>query len=441
MPERVSVVGLGKLGACAAACFASRGFHTLGVDINRDVVDAINRGTTPVVEPGLTEAMAASKDRLRATQSFAEAIQHTDVTFLILPTPSQPDGLFSDQYLRQALEPLATALGESRKPYHLFVVTSTVTPGATEASLIPLIQQVSGRTLGGGFGVCYNPQFIALGSVIRDFLHPDLVLLGECDSSAGDQLAELYRRVYENRPYVARMSIVSAEITKISLNSYVTMKISFANTLANICEAIPGADIDAVTRALGADRRVSPHGLRGGLPYGGPCFPRDNRAFVAYTRKYGIDAKLARATDEVNGVQIQRLVDLVTSHLDGLPVRTAAVLGLAYKPNTPVIEESPAIALVDQLLTRGVTVTVYDPLAAHAAKTLYGNRVRYAGTVREATATSSLVVITMPSPEFASIDDGYLVHNPAVVVDCWRILDPGKFRKAVTYLALGTQNG
>lgn len=437
---RLSVVGLGKLGACTAACLAHKGFPTLGMDVNPEFVKVINAGRAPVYEPGLDELLEASRGKIRATQDYREVLEESDVTFLIVPTPSQDDGHFSDRHLRDAVDGLARALRASDKSYHLFVITSTVSPGTTERSLIPLMETVSGRTLRQDFGVCYNPEFIALGSVIRDFLHPDLVLIGESDRRAGDVLEGIYRAVCENTPHVARMSIVSAEITKLSLNSYVTMKISFANTLASICEDIPGADIDAITAALGVDRRVSPYALHGGLPYGGPCFPRDNRAFVAFARQRGVDATLARATDEVNRLQIRRLVDLVTSHLEGLPARTASVLGLAYKPNTPVIEESAAIALVDELLSRGITVTVYDSLAADAARARYGERVRHASTVQDAMARSSITVITMPSPEFASIDDSYVVHNPAVIVDCWRILDPGKFRKTVTYLAVGAHH-
>ena len=281
---QLSVIGLGRLGLCAAACFASRGVPVVGVDINPSTVDAVNRGAAPFYEPQLPEMLRAAGDRLEATADYGRALERSDVTLLIVPTPSGPDGEFSDAYLQDALTHLAQALRESRKSSHLFVITSTVSPGTIEGRLIPLIESVSGRALHEGFEICYNPEFIALGRVISDFLRPDLVLIGESAGAAGDRLEALYRAVCENAPRVARMSIVSAEITKIALNSFVTTKITFANTLASICEAVPGADIDAITDALGADRRVSPHYLRGGLPFGGPCFPQDNRAFAVFAR-------------------------------------------------------------------------------------------------------------------------------------------------------------
>lgn len=433
----ISVVGLGKLGACTAACFAYRGFRTIGMDVNPEFVAAINAGLPPVYEPRLDELLTAARPQISATTNYQEVVEESDVTLLIVPTPSEPDGYFSDRYLKEALLGLSGALRRSAKSYHLFVITSTVSPGTTEKRLIPLIEEVSTRRLHRGFGVCYNPEFIALGSVVRDFLNPDLVLIGESDEEAGSFLESIHRKVCENSPYVARMSLVSAEIAKLSLNAYVTMKISFANTLAQICEAIPETDVDAITKALGADRRVSPHALRGGPAYGGPCFPRDNLAFVAFASQCGIDAKLARATDQVNRNQVKRLVDSVKQQIRLMSDRRVAILGLAYKPDTPVIEESPPVKVVEELLREGVRVTVYDPLAMESAQARFGDRINYASSVREATVDASLILIAMPHLEFASINDGDITHNPTTIIDCWRILDPTRFRKSVQYLALG----
>lgn len=411
------------------------------MDVNPEFVRAINEARAPVPEPHLSEMLEQCGDRLTAASGYAPLIQDTDTTFLIVPTPSEPDGHFSDEYLREALTALAQELRRSRKHHHSFVVTSTVSPGTTEDVLIPLIEEVSGRRLGRGFSVCYNPEFIALGSVLRDFLNPDLVLIGESDPDAGRRLEELYQMVCENTPHVARMSLPSAEIVKISLNAYVTMKISFANTLTQLCEAIPGAQIDAVTEALGADRRISPHGLRGGLPYGGPCFPRDNRAFAAFAARHGMDARLAQATDDVNLAQVARLVDLVDKYLPNGTDEEVAILGLAYKPDTPVIEESPAVAVVEALIERGTPVRVYDPLALDAARARFGARVRYASSARECMARAGLTLVTMPLAEFAAIDDSFIVRNPATIVDCWRIVDPAKFQKSVRYVGLGNYRG
>jgi len=434
---KLSVVGLGKLGACTAACFAAKGFEVLGVDINKDFVQAVNSGRAPVYEPGLQDLINAAKGRLKATQDYEKAINDSDITFLIVPTPSKEDGNFSDKYLQDALKHLALALKKSGKKYHLFVVTSTVSPGTIEEVIIPLIESVSGKKIDKEFGVCYNPEFIALGSVINDFLHPDMVLIGESNSAAGEQLEDIYTRVCENKPYFARMSIISAEITKISLNSYITLKISFANTLSNICENTKGADIDAITKALGADKRISAYYLKGGLSFGGPCFPRDNKAFTVFAARHGVDTKLARSTDEINQLQIERIVSLI---LSCVPENNPAIsiLGLAYKPRTNVIEESPGVKIIEGLLKkRDVEIIAYDPLAMDNARARFGDNILYASSVRDCFADSSLCVITTPDEEFKKIDENYIVNQPTTIVDCWRILDPAKFRQNANYIALG----
>jgi len=435
---KLSVIGLGKLGACSAACFAAKGFEVIGVDINKDFVDAINNGKAPVYEPRLQEFITRSQGRLKATQDYAEAIRNSDVTFLIVPTPSRQDGHFSDKYLQDALKRLAVAFRDMRAKYHLFVVTSTVSPGTTGESLIPLIESVSGKKLNRDFGVCFNPEFIALGSVITDFLNPDLLLIGESDKAAGDQLVGIYEKVFDNKPSIARMSIISAEITKISLNSYITMKISFANTLANLCEAIPGSDIDDITKALGADRRISPYYFKGGLSFGGPCFPRDNRAFEAFSKKYGLEAGLAKTTDEVNRLQVDHLVKKILGYMTDGPNHVVAILGLAYKPNTPVIDEAPGVKIVEELLKkRDIQIIAYDPLAMDNARAHFGDNILYASSVRDCLSNASLCVITTQAEEFKTIRESDIRYHPTTIIDCWRILEPSRLGRHVRYVSVG----
>jgi UDPglucose 6-dehydrogenase len=432
----LSVIGLGKLGSPLAVIFAAKGFPTLGLDINKKYVDAINHGRAPVVEPFLQEYLDKGKQNIRATQNYREIIDESDFTFLIVPTPSGSDHHFSDEYLKQALKELASALKESRKSFHNFVIVSTVSPGTIEKSLIPWIQEHSGRTVNEGFAIAYNPEFIALGDVINGLLKPDIVLIGESNKEIGDQLEKLYLEyICENKPYMARMSIISAEIAKISLNAFITMKISYANTLANICEKIPGADIDAITKAIGADKRVSPHYLKGGMPFGGACFPRDSRAFAAFAKEYGVDAKLARATDEINELQVPLLKQKIIEHLP--EEKTVAVLGLAFKPDTPVIEESPSIKLIELLLRKGIQVVAYDPLAMEATKEIFGDKIIYAVSPQDALRKSSCAVIATRHKEFQELGEEHIIHNPTIIIDCWRNLGHLKNSPKVRYVGLG----
>src|SRR2546422_10328813 len=273
--KSVSVFGLGKLGSCIAATLAARGFDVLGVDIDGEKVRKLNDGIPPVEEPLLSETLAAGKGRIRATQDHREAVA-TDASFFIPPSPSLPDGSFSNEYLLKAMQPIAKAVREAGKKGHLFVCSSTTTPGAMDQVLIPMLEKETGGRCGADFGVCYNPEFIALGNVINGLLEPDMVLIGESDPESGAALEQLYKQYNRNSPRLARMSIVSAELTKISVNSYITMKISFTNQLRMIAEQFPKADIHTILEAIGSDSRIGNKYLRAGLSYGGPGFPPAN---------------------------------------------------------------------------------------------------------------------------------------------------------------------
>src|SRR5260370_4578130 len=270
---RVNVVGLGKLGAPLAAVLAGRGCGVIGLDVTKTLGDAPTGGKMPIVEPQLNELIAANRQRLSATMGGRKAVQESDASFVIVPTPSDQTGFFSNRFVLQAMATLGKAL-RNKTGYHMVVITSTVMPGTTGSEIKAALEAASGRKVGPDLGLCYNPEFIALGSVVRDMLFPDSILIGESDTKAGDMLQTIYLQMCENKPPVQRMNFINAERTKISVNSYVTTKISYANMLADICDRLPRADLDAVTKALGADTRIGPKYLKGAMSYGGPCFPR-----------------------------------------------------------------------------------------------------------------------------------------------------------------------
>ena len=355
--QTASVCGLGKLGACIAATLAQRGFPTVGIDIDPEKVRKVNAGEPPVEEPLLAETITAGRSRLRATQDYREAVA-TDATFFIPPSPSLPDGSFSNEFLLRAMQPIAAAVRAKNKPGHIFVCSSTTTPGAMDQVLIPMLERELSGVCGRDFGVGYNPEFIALGNVVNGLLEPDLVLIGESDPETGTALEALYKQYNRNSPRIARMSIISAELTKISVNSFVTMKISFTNQLRMIAERFPKADIHTILEAIGTDSRIGPKYLRAGLSYGGPCFPRDNRLLAYTARQRGLEAPLAEASDRVNQQTNLDLLQKVKSMVS--PNDTVAVLGLAYKPDTYITEESAGLALAQQLKRQGYKVVVHD---------------------------------------------------------------------------------
>ncbi len=431
---KISVVGLGKLGSPLAACLAAKGFSVIGVDMNPRTVGLINEGKAPVLEPGLSDLISSARDQLAATQDYNAAVVGTDATFIIVPTPSETNGGFSVRYVLDAGEAIGRAL-RRKTGYHLVVLTSTVLPGGTEEQLLPAVEAASGKKCGRDFGLCYNPEFIALGSVIRDMLNPDLVLIGESDERAGAMLEGIQRTLCDNSPHFAHMSFVNAELAKLAVNTFVTTKISYANMLAEVCERLPGASVDEVTSAIGLDSRIGRKYLKGAAAYGGPCFPRDNLAFAHLAREVGAQPILAEATHLTNLGQVSRLANIVQAHLpEG---GTVGILGLAYKPGTPVAEESPGVNLAERLLKIGKRVVVYDPQAGETAGSILDGGVAFAASASDCVSQSDVVVITTPWPEFSSGGLFGFESRDLVVVDCWRILHPEELPGSVTYLAIG----
>lgn len=420
MKTNYSIVGLGKLGASMAAAIASRGFHVIGVDVSQRAVDALNAGRAPVQETNLAELISANRERLHGTLNHTEAILGSDVTFVIVPTPSDERGAFSLQYAAWAFRAIGRALAE-KDGYHTVVLTSTVLPGATRHGLLPILEKESGKKCGPDFGLCYSPEFIALGSVIHDFLHPDFTLVGEFDDRCGKQLEQVYAEIMPEGPPCLRMSLENAELTKISVNTFVTTKITFANMLADLCERIPGGDVDVVTNALGFDQRIGHKYLKGGLGYGGPCFPRDNVALGFIARELGSRAGLAETTDQTN----HALPAAVASKVLSLVPKgaTIAILGLAYKPFSHVIEESQGMMLARRLADAGARVIAYDPLAAEGAKTELADHALVLDSLEDCLAEADCVLITTPDPMFKALNAASFGEKQVTVVDFWRILD------------------
>jgi len=432
---KVVVAGLGKLGLPMAAVFADSGHEVVGVDPVQPVVDALNEGRVLIEEPGLPGMIAANTKRITATTSYAAAIPGADMTFIIVPTPSGDDGAFINDYVVNAIREIGQVLRDNPQP-HLVAVTSTVMPGATATVLAPAFEAALGRPLGDGIALCYSPEFIALGSVVRDLQNPDFVLIGADDAAAGRRLADFYLGIGGGRDIpVQVMNWVNAELAKIAVNSFVTMKITYANMLASICEGLPGGDVDEVTQAIGLDSRIGRRYLKGGPPFGGPCFPRDNRALGVAAEAAGAPWDLAAATDRMNNGLAERIADaVIAGTVEGDAV---VVLGLAYKDNTPVVEESAGAKVAAALAAHTRAVVVHDPIADAAdSPVLDGVKYQQADDVAEAVAPAAAIVIVGDDPAY-DILPSLLLRNGVLIVDTWRRLASAPWPAHVAYRAVG----
>lgn len=417
----VSVIGLGKLGAPLAAVFATKGHNVIGVDLNPCTVQSINKGTAPVDEPQIQEMISKAQGHLSATTCFRTAALESDVTCIIVPTPSDANGAFTNTHVLHAITELGRHIGTKRS-YHVVCITSTVMPGSCDGEIRSTLEATSGRRVGVDIGLCYSPEFIALGQVIHNLMHPDMVLVGESDPRAGEIVSDLILSACANHPPVQRMNLVNAELTKITVNTFVTTKISYANMLSDICDRLPGADVKVLTSAVGLDSRIGGKYLRGATGYGGPCFPRDNIAFSSMARTLGASPLLAEATETINQMQLDRMAEkVVTCTRKGDAV---AILGLSYKPDTSVVEESHGIKLAQRLAKTGFKVLCHDPKAGSTAQAVLGQEARIVTSAAEAVIAAQTIVVMTPWQEYGVLppEPFQRTGRPVTIIDPWRIM-------------------
>ena len=439
---RVSVFGLGYVGTVFAASLAYRGINVIGVDIDISKVKIINCGKSYFYEPGLEELIRISieKGLLKATTNYVEAVKNSEVSFIMVGTPSKPNGSADLRYVELASQMIGKALRE-KSEWHLIVVRSTVPPGTTINVVGRTIERITGLARGRDFGLAMNPEFTREGSAIHDILHPSRIVIGELDKRSGDKLLEIYKILHGNdMPPVIRTSIYNAELAKYAANAFLAMKISFINLIARIAEHFPSSDVRDIAKAIGLDPRIGLHFLGAGLGFGGPCLPKDVKALIKVIEDLGEDPALFRSVLKINDNQPKHVIKMGEELIGSLKGKRVAILGLAFKPNTDDIRESQALKLVNELLTRDAEVIVYDPVALNNARHVLGSRVMYASNVKEALKGADLAIIATEWKEFRDVDpDTFkkLMRIPAVI-DARRIYEPSKFiSKGILFKAVG----
>ncbi len=442
---KISVVGTGYVGLVSGACFAAVGHEVVCVDVDAQKVERINRGETPIYEDGL-EAMLRRHigTRLRATTDLSAAVHESEMTFIAVGTPF--DGEHIDlTYIRQAAKEIGEALRD-KIAYHVVVVKSTVVPGTTDDVVLPILEQRSGKRAGADFGVGMNPEFLTEGVAVSDFMEPDRIVLGGSDERTIDKLAEVYT-AFEGTP-VVRSNNKTAEMIKYTSNAVLATMISFSNEIGNLCAGLGGIDMAEVMKGVHLARYFSPmkNGERvtapitsflyAGCGFGGSCLPKDVKALVAHGRSIGQQMPLLETVIKVNLNQPKRVIEILERHLQPLQGRKVSVLGLAFKPDTDDVRESPAFPIIRGLLDQGVDVSAYDPVAAESArKVLPDSRVRYLDGLDSALQDVDATVLVTSWGEFKRVPQVLAgMQTPPLVVDGRRMLDK---QQVLRYAGIG----
>lgn len=401
---KISVVGSGYVGLVCATGFAAKGHEVICVDLDADKIRMINNGQSPIHEDGLSELLTSNIGKLLSASTDLEAaVNATEITLIAVGTPF--DGNRIDLKYIEAVSSQIGAVLKSKDGYHVVVVKSTVVPGTTDEVVTPLLEAASGKQAGIDFGVGMNPEFLREGVAVEDFMHPDRIVLGGMDARTQDVLA----RVYVNfaNADIIRTSNKTAELIKYTSNSLLATMISFSNEIANLCTAVGGVDIVDVMQGVHLDKRLMPLDdagnritpgfvsyLESGCGFGGSCFPKDVKALISHGEALGQSMNLLNAVIDINERQPGKVIELLCNHFKSLAGLRVTVLGLAFKPGTDDMRESPAIKIVNALLQADAEVTAFDPVARKEAEKLFdATKIDYVDTLTDAIRNADALLI------------------------------------------------
>lgn len=429
---KVSIIGTGYVGLVTGACLAERGHEVVCVDTDVDKVDSINKAASPIYEAGLDELLRKNVGRnLIATVDLHRAVVNSRLTIIAVGTPFDAGEIDLGQ-IRMAATQIGAAMRHGQD-YRTVVVKSTVVPGTTDGVVLPLLESASGKKAGRDFGVAMNPEFLREGVAIDDFLHPDRLVIGGIDERSIAALDELYS-VFDDIPTL-RVDTRTAELIKYTSNALLATLISFSNEIGNLSAAI-GIDVMEVMRGVHLDRRLMPtlpdgkrvtpaflSYLAAGCGFGGSCFPKDLRALISFGEKAGSPMNILRSVTSVNERQPARMLTILESRFASLQGVRVGVLGMAFKPGTDDIRESPSIEVTRLLLERGAVVSAHDPVANRAAAAVFGSSVRFHDRLEDIVADADALMLMTGWPQFSRVPELVArAAQPPVVVDGRRLL-------------------
>lgn len=450
---RIAVVGTGYVGLVTGVGLAAQGHDVVCVEKDVTILRVLETGQAPIYEPNLEALLQQVREKgcFRVQRDLRDAILQSEVTIVCVGTPDGPDGV-NLSALREAAGEIGKALREKAE-YSVVAVKSTVPPTTTESVILPDLEESSGRRAG-EFGLCVNPEFLREGQALADFLQPDRIVIGEWDRRSGDGLEGVYR------PFgapIIRTNLATAEMIKYASNALLANLISFSNELANLCAIVPDLDVAQVLGTVGQDQRLNPR-LRGqpvnpeilsylaaGCGFGGSCLSKDLRALIAWARHRAYNPALLSAILDINARQPMQILTFLEGALPSLQGKRIAVLGLAFKPGTDDLRESPALVIIPKLLEQGAHVVVYDPVAMPKAQqtALRGVLVEYARSAQDALREADAAVVVTGWPEFANISpqDFRRELRTPILIDGRRLYEPVLYARELRYFAIGVKLG
>lgn len=432
---KIGVVGLGFVGLSFASVLGSKGYPVIGFDSDFRKTSTIKRGVPPFYEPQLEQTLRlALKKDLRISDSLSSIVTECKLIFITIGTPQQNDGSIDLSMIKLAMAEIGILLKKTNnKP--IIIVKSTVIPGSTRDVLLPILEKKSRKLSGRDFEIITNPEFLRESMAIADTINPHVVVLGGNENDFMNLIRVFYKKLYKNVPIVITNN-QTAEIIKYTNNSFLATKISFINQISNICQMIPGANIEDVARTIGLDPRIGSLFLNAGPGYGGSCLPKDVDAIINFANKIGIEPTLLNAVRAVNIHQLKNVIIAIKKAVGSLRNKRITILGLAFKPDTDDIRESVSIKLIHILLKHGAKITVHDPKAIENTRSVFKEKISYAVSLDTALHKSQCCIIITPWKEYSKIGEQHLkLMEKRIIVDTRRMLINTKLK--MNYYPIG----
>ena len=395
---KIAIVGTGYVGLVTGTCFAEMGVEVFCVDIDRQKIENLRKGVVPIYEPGLEEMVIRNYEvgRLHFTTDLTEVLDQVEIVFSAVGTPPDEDGSADLKYVLD----VARTIGRAMNKYLLVVTKSTVPVGTARRIRQTIADELDRRGVTIDFDIASNPEFLKEGAAVKDFMHPDRIVVGVESDRARRLMEKLYHPFMLNNFRIIYMDIPSAEMTKYAANAMLATRISFMNDMANLCEII-GADVNMVRKGIGSDTRIGSSFLYAGCGYGGSCFPKDVKALISTASDHGYPMRILQAVEDVNEEQKTILFRKLSAHFGGdLRGRKVAMWGLAFKPETDDMREAPSLVLIDRLLEAGCQITAYDPVAIPEARRRIGDRIAYANNIYETVEGADVLMVVTEWKEF-----------------------------------------
>ena len=436
---KIGIVGLGFVGLSLTSVLASKGYRTVGIDIDKRKCEKISNGNSPFFEPDLEKTLRSGlKKELTIGNDFS-LLNDCDFIFVTVGTPQSENGTIDLSMIKKSITTIGKALHKNNKN-PIILIKSTVVPGTIKNTILPILEKKSNKKEGKDFGLISNPEFLQESSAIKDTKFPHAVVLGGQETKYMRKANNFFSKLHPKTPIIIT-NHQTAEMIKYANNSFLATKISFINQLSNICQNIPGANIDDIAKTIGLDPRIGKLFLNAGPGYGGSCLPKDMKALINFANNVGINPTLLNAVEEINIKQIDQIISLIKQKLGDISSKRITILGTAFKSDTDDIRDSVAIKLIKKLLKRKAKIIIHDPKAIQNTMNIFGKRISYAKSINDALSKSQCVVIMTQWKQYENLNNNQIKQmTKKFIIDCRRMLVKKELDGDYFAIGLGKQN-